>query len=54
MIFIISVTRFIGDFLLLEMLQKHPIDCKFICLVRYPLSTNPLNHIRENLTFLHL
>ncbi|UJR16438.1 hypothetical protein I4U23_003340 [Adineta vaga] len=54
MVFITGTTGFVGAFLLSELLQKYPIDCKFICLVRCPSAIDPMNRIQQNFVFLHL
>ncbi|CAF3846853.1 unnamed protein product [Rotaria sp. Silwood1] len=54
MVFVTGTTGFVGGFLLFEMLNRYPIDCKFICLVRCEQWTNPLDRIQKNMTFLHL
>ena len=53
-VFITGVTGFVGAFLLFEMLQKYPMDCKFICLVRCSSKMDPLDRIRDNFVFLQL
>ena len=54
MVFVTGATGFVGSFLLFEMLNRYPIDCKFICLVRCEQPTNPLDRIKKNMIFLHL
>ena len=54
MVFITGTTGFVGAFLLAEMLKVYPADCKFICLVRCKLLTDPLDRIRQNMIFLQL
>ncbi|CAF2389626.1 unnamed protein product [Rotaria sp. Silwood2] len=53
-IFITGTTGFVGAFLLAELLKVYPSHCKFICLVRCSVSTNPLDRIQENMMFLQL
>lgn len=53
-IFITGTTGFVGAFLLAELLRMYPLDCKFICLVRCDIMTNPLDRIQENMTFFQL
>ncbi|CAF4537473.1 unnamed protein product [Rotaria sp. Silwood1] len=53
-IFITGTTGFVGAFLLAELLKVYPSECKFICLVRCQVSTNPLDRIQENMIFLQL
>ncbi|CAF0978335.1 unnamed protein product [Adineta steineri] len=53
-IFITGAAGFVGGFLLAELLKIYPTDCQLICLVRCDTMINPLDRIRENLTFLLL
>jgi thioester reductase-like protein len=51
MVFITGTTGFVGAFLLAELLTSYPSQCKFVCLVRCDVSINPLDRIRETMSF---
>jgi fatty acid CoA ligase FadD9 len=51
MIFVTGTTGFVGAFLLAELLTTYPCDCKFVCLVRCDMSINPMDRIRETMSF---
>jgi fatty acid CoA ligase FadD9 len=50
-IFVTGTTGFVGAFLLAELLSVHPIECKFVCLVRCESLMNPLDRIKQNMLF---
>jgi fatty acid CoA ligase FadD9 len=51
MVFITGTTGFVGAFLLAELLSVYPSEYKFVCLVRCESMTNPLDRIRQNMSF---
>jgi fatty acid CoA ligase FadD9 len=51
MIFVTGTTGFVGAFLLAQILTTYPSTCKVVCLVRSKPLTNPLNRIRQNMSF---
>ncbi|UJR29135.1 hypothetical protein I4U23_010349 [Adineta vaga] len=51
-VFITGTTGFVGAFLLAELLNNYPSNCKFICLVRCESSLlNPMDRIEQNMRF---
>ncbi|CAF4013379.1 unnamed protein product, partial [Adineta steineri] len=54
MVFVTGTTGYVGGFLLAEMLNVYPLKCKFVCLVRCKPLSNPIDRVRDNMSFLRI